>query len=96
MALVALKRMGELERTRVGVRLRPEHTWHTGLPYWRSDLTERFAGVGARSRAFQRRELLPPRQVLQYQFPIAAERQRQRTADHNQQLQHASIVAGRR
>jgi hypothetical protein len=25
---------------------------------------------------------------------MAAERQRQRAADHNQQLQHASIVAG--
>ncbi len=32
--------------------------------------------------------------VLQHQFPMAAERQCQCAADHNEQFQHASIVAG--
>jgi len=50
--------------------------------------------VRALGRAFQCRQLLPQRQVLQDQFSMAAKRQRQRTADHNEQLQHASIVAG--
>ena len=50
--------------------------------------------VRALGRAFHRRQLLPQRQVLQDQFPMAAERQRQRAADHDEQLQHASIVAG--
>jgi len=49
--------------------------------------------VRAFGRAFHRRQLLPQRQVLQYQFAMAAERQRQRTADHHEQLQHGSIVA---
>jgi hypothetical protein len=47
----------------------------------------------APGRAFYRRQLLPQRQVLQDQFPMPAERPRQRAADHNQQLQHASILA---
>jgi hypothetical protein len=33
-------------------------------------------------------------QVLQDQFPMAPERQRQAAADYDKQLQHASIVAG--
>ena len=49
--------------------------------------------VRALGPAFHRRQLLPQRQVLQYQFAMAAERQRQRAADHHEQLQHASIVA---
>ena len=44
--------------------------------------------------AFQDRQLLPQGQVFQDQFPLAAERQRQRTADDDQQLQHGSIVSG--
>jgi hypothetical protein len=48
----------------------------------------------AAGRAFHRRQLLPQRQVLQDQFPMAAERQRQRPADHEKPLQHASIVRG--
>jgi hypothetical protein len=39
--------------------------------------------VRALGRALQRRQLLPQRQVLQDQFPMAAERQRQRAADHD-------------
>jgi len=49
--------------------------------------------VWAFGRAFQRRQLLPQRQVLQDQFAMAAERQRQRAANHDEKLQHASIVA---
>jgi hypothetical protein len=33
-------------------------------------------------------------QVFQDQFPMAAEPQCQRTVDHDQQLQHVSIVTG--
>ena len=33
-------------------------------------------------------------QVLQDQFPMAAERRRQRAGDQNKQLHHALIVAG--
>jgi hypothetical protein len=39
---------------------------------------------------------LPPQsQVLQDQFPMSAEGQRQSANDHGEQLQHAPIVAGR-
>jgi hypothetical protein len=38
--------------------------------------------------------LLPQRQVFQDQFPMAAERQRECADDHDEQLQHAVIVAG--
>ena len=50
--------------------------------------------VRALGRAFHCRQLLPQRQILQDQFPMAAERQRQCAADHDEQLQHAAIVAG--
>jgi hypothetical protein len=39
-------------------------------------------------------QLLPQGQVLQDQLPMAAERQRPRAGDHDEQLQHASMVAG--
>jgi hypothetical protein len=45
-------------------------------------------------RAFHRCQLLPEREVLQDQFPMAAEPQRQRAADHDEDFQHAPIVAG--
>jgi hypothetical protein len=48
----------------------------------------------AAGRAFHRRQLLPQRQVLHDQFPMSAERQRQRPADHEKPRQHASIVRG--
>ena len=35
------------------------------------------------------RQLLPQRQVFQDQFPMAAERQRERADDDDEQLQHA-------
>ena len=50
--------------------------------------------VRAFGGAFQSRQLLPQRQVLEDQFPMAAERQRQRAADQDEQLQHVTIVAG--
>jgi hypothetical protein len=50
--------------------------------------------VRALGRAFHRRQLLPQRQILQDQLPMSTERQRQRAADHDEQLQHASIVSG--
>ena len=53
----------------------------------------------ARPEAASRRsvegcQLLPQRQVLQDQFPMAAERQCKGANDHDDQLQHAVIVAG--
>jgi hypothetical protein len=50
--------------------------------------------VWAAGGEFHRSQLLPQRQVLQDQLPMSAERQGQRPADHEQQLQHASIVGG--
>jgi hypothetical protein len=50
--------------------------------------------VSAIGRPFHRRQLLPQRQVLQDQFTMSAERQRQRSADHDKQHYHAPIVAG--
>jgi antitoxin (DNA-binding transcriptional repressor) of toxin-antitoxin stability system len=50
--------------------------------------------VRALGRTFHRRQLLPQGQVLQDQFAMSAERQRQRAADHDEHLQHASIVDG--
>jgi hypothetical protein len=46
------------------------------------------------SGSFHGHQLLPQRQVLQNQFSLSAESQRQRTTDDNQQLQHVSILAG--
>ena len=42
------------------------------------------------------RQLLPQGEVFQDQFPMAAERQRKCANDHDEQLQHAVIVAGAR
>ena len=50
--------------------------------------------VGTRGRPFHRHQLLPQRQVLQHQFSMPAEPQRQRTTDDDQQPQHVSILAG--
>ena len=50
--------------------------------------------VPALGRPFHRRQLLPQRQVLQDQFPMAAECQRDCADDHDEQLQHAVIVVG--
>jgi hypothetical protein len=47
-----------------------------------------------KATTFHRRQLLPERQALQDQFPMSTERQRQRASDHDEQLKHASIVAG--
>jgi hypothetical protein len=52
--------------------------------------------VRTRGRTSQRHELLPQGQVFQNQFAMAAQRQCQRAADHDENLKHASIVAGRR
>jgi hypothetical protein len=45
-------------------------------------------------RAFQGRQLLAQREVLQDQFLMSTERQHQRAANHDEHLQHASIVSG--
>jgi hypothetical protein len=45
-------------------------------------------------RPFHRRQLLSQRHVLEDQFPMSAEGQRQRAGDHDEQLQHASMVGG--
>ena len=45
-------------------------------------------------RSVEGRQLLPQRQVFEDQFPMAAERQRDCADDHDEQLQHAVIVAG--
>ena len=45
-------------------------------------------------RVVQGCQLLSQRQVLQDQFPMSAKRQRQRADDHDEQFQHAVIVAG--
>ena len=50
--------------------------------------------VRATVRPFHRHQLLPQRQILQDQFSMSAESQRQRPTDDDQQLQHVSIVAG--
>ena len=50
--------------------------------------------VGAVGRPFHRHQLLPQREVLQHQFSMAAEPQRQGTTNDDQQLQHVSILAG--
>lgn len=79
-----------------GARL---HEHHGGAPVppasGQGDPKQSVARVEVRAlgRALHRRQLLPQRQVLQYQFAMAAERQGQRAADHHEQLQHASIVA---
>jgi len=49
--------------------------------------------VGAPDRPFHRHQLLSQRQILQHQFSMSAESQRQRTTDNDQQLQHVSILA---
>ena len=79
-----------------GVRLHEHHGCPPVAPAsGQGDPKQSVAGLEVRlGSAFHRRELLPQRQVLQNQFPMAAERQRQRTADYHEQLQHASIVAG--
>jgi hypothetical protein len=48
----------------------------------------------ASRRSVVGRQLLPQREVFQDQFPVAAERQRERPDHHDQQFQHAVIVAG--
>jgi hypothetical protein len=50
--------------------------------------------VRTRGRAFHRPELLSQCHVLQDQFAMAAERQRQGAADYDEKLQHPSIVTG--
>ena len=45
-------------------------------------------------RPLHRHQLLAERQVLQDQFSMSAESQRQRTTDDDQQLEHVSILAG--
>ena len=49
---------------------------------------------GPTVRPLHRHQLLPERQVLQDQFSMSAESQRQRPTDDDQQLEHVSIVAG--
>ena len=50
--------------------------------------------VRAPGRPLHRRQLLPQRQGSQDQFLMSPEDQRHRVADHDEQLQHPSIVAG--
>ena len=45
-------------------------------------------------RPLHRHQLLPERQILQDQFSMSAESQRQRPTDDDQQLEHVPIVAG--
>jgi hypothetical protein len=45
-------------------------------------------------RSLHRHELLPERQVLQDQFSVSPECQRQRTTADHHQLEHVSILAG--
>ena len=45
-------------------------------------------------RPLHRHQLLPERQVLQDQFSMSTESQRQRPTDDDQQLEHVSILAG--
>jgi hypothetical protein len=40
--------------------------------------------VPAPGRAFHRHQLMPERQILQDQFPMSTERQRQRACDHDE------------
>jgi len=49
--------------------------------------------MGSLGRASQGRQLLAQGQVLQDQLSMSTARQRQRTDDDDEQLQHASIVA---
>jgi hypothetical protein len=46
-------------------------------------------------RPLHRHQLLPERQVLQDQFSMSTESQRQRTTDDDQQLEHVSILGWR-
>jgi hypothetical protein len=48
----------------------------------------------ASRRSVKGRQLLPQCQVFQDQFPMAAERQRECADDHDDQIQHARILAG--
>ena len=48
----------------------------------------------ASRRSVEGRQLLPQGQVFQNQFPMAAQRQRECVDDHDEQRQHAVIVAG--
>jgi len=50
--------------------------------------------VSSLRRAADGRKLLPQSEVFQDYFPMAAECQRECAGDHDEQLQHASIVAG--
>jgi hypothetical protein len=47
-------------------------------------------------RPLHRHQLLPKRQVLQEQFSMDTESQRQRPTDDDQQLEHVPILAGAR
>ena len=56
---------------------------------------ESVAGLETASRrSAVGRQLLPQGEVLQDQFSVAAKNQGQRADDHDEQLQHAEIVAG--
>ena len=48
----------------------------------------------ATGRSLHRHQLLAERQVLQDQFSMSAEPQRQRPTDDHQQLEHVLIVSG--
>ena len=50
--------------------------------------------AGPTVRTLHRHQLLAQRQVLQDQFSMSTECQRQRTTDDHQQLEHVSILAG--
>ena len=52
--------------------------------------------VRALCPACHRRQLLPQRQIFQDQFLMAAQGQRHRAADHDEQFRHPLIVAGGR
>ena len=80
-----------------GVRLH-EHQRNTPVPpaSRQGDPKQSVARLemGSRGRASQGRQLLPQGQVLQDQLSMSTARQCQRTDQYEQQLQHASIVAG--
>ena len=80
-----------------GIRVHKHQRHAPGPPAsGQDDPKQSVAGLKMRAliRAFQAGQLLAKRQILKDQFPMASERQRQRAGEHDQQLQHAWMVAG--